>query len=96
IHNLIRGLSPYPAAFSFLEKEPGQKTLCKVYASQFESKEHSHDSGMIISDGKKEMKVAVGGGYLKILSLQQEGKRRMNTGEFLLGLKLTSGLSRFS
>ncbi|MCP4313638.1 MAG: methionyl-tRNA formyltransferase, partial [Bacteroidetes bacterium] len=43
IHNLIRGLSPYPAAFSFLEKEPGQKTLCKVYASQFESKEHSHD-----------------------------------------------------
>jgi len=95
IHNLVRGLSPYPAAFSILEKEPKQKTLCKIFATQFETAEHSHFQGTILTDGKKEMKVAVNDGYLQILSLQQEGKRRMSTGEFLLGFSLTSGQSRF-
>lgn len=96
IHNLVRGMSPYPAAFTYLEKEPGQRILCKIFASQFESDSHTFSPGSIITDGKKEMKVAVNDGYLFIHSLQQEGKRRMSTGEFLLGLKLTSGISRFS
>lgn len=95
IHNLVRGLSPYPAAFSRLEKEKGQETLCKIFSTRFEPSAHSLPQGSIISEGKKEMKVAVSDGYLHILSLQQEGKRRMSTGEFLLGVSLTSGISRF-
>jgi len=96
IHNLVRGLSPYPAAFTYLEKETGQKTLFKIFVSRFETSSHIHKEGIIISDGKKELKVAVCDGYIHILSLQQEGKRRMSTGEFLLGTSLTSGISRFS
>jgi len=96
VHNLVRGLSPYPAAFTYLEKETGQKILCKIFVSRFETSSHSHKAGSIISDEKKEMRVAVCDGYIHILSLQQEGKRRMSTGEFLLGTSLTSGISRFS
>lgn len=96
IHNMIRGLSPYPAAFTILEKEAGQKILCKIFASVFEPEAHSHSVGTVITDGKKEMKVAVGDGYLQIQALQQEGKRKMSTKELLLGLKLTTGISRFS
>ena len=96
IHNMIRGLSPYPAAFTFLEKEAGQKILCKIYASGFEPGAHTLPAGTIITDCKKELKVAVGEGYLQIHTLQQEGKRKMSTREFLLGLKLISGISRFS
>jgi methionyl-tRNA formyltransferase len=96
IHNMIRGLSPYPAAFTYLEKEAGQKILCKIYASVFEPEVHNLPAGTIITDGKKELKVAVGEGYLQIHALQQEGKRKMSTREILLGLKLTTGKSRFS
>ncbi len=96
IHNLVRGLSPYPAAFTHLEKEAGQKIYCKIFVTRFESASHSHPTGSILTDGKKEMKVAVCDGYLQINSLQQEGKRRMSSGEFLLGTSLRSGTSRFS
>jgi len=96
IHNMIRGLSPYPGAFTFLGKDPGHLILCKIYASKFEAGSHTHPLGTIFTDGKKEIKIAVGDGYLQILFLQQEGKRKMSTGEFLLGLKLASGISRFS
>lgn len=101
IHNFVRGLSPYPAAFTFLrkepdQKEPDQKLLCKIYTSRFETAIHSLKTGNILSDGKKKIKVAVRDGYLHILSLQQEGKRKMNTGEFLSGTRLTTGRYRFS
>lgn len=96
IHNLVRGLSPYPAAFSYLEKDDGRKTLVKIFSSRFEPAAHAHKTGSIISDGKKEIKVAVRDGYLHIYSLQQEGKRRMSSGDFLLGTRLTNGISRFS
>lgn len=96
IHNLVRGLSPSPAAFTFLEKEPGQKILFKIFHAKFESASHSHSPGNIIRDGEKKLKVAVSDGYLNILSLQQEGKRRMKTEEFLLGSSLFSAVSRFS
>ena len=108
IHNLIRGLSPYPTAFTYLEKAPDQKILFKIFHTKFEPAAHSLAPGSLIRDGKKELKVAVSDGYMSILSLQQEGKRRMKTEEYLLGSSLgsnlevdlesnpTSGLSRFS
>jgi len=96
IHNLIRGLSPYPAAFTYLEKEPGQKILFKIFQTKFETASHSLAPGSLIREGKKDLKVAVSDGYLSILSLQQEGKRRMKTEEYLLGSSLFSSLSRFS
>ena len=96
LYNLVRGLSPYPAAFTHLEKEEGRKTQIKIFASRFEAASHSLKAGSIVSDGKKEIKVAVCDGYLHILSLQQEGKRRMDSQAFLLGTSLTNGIPRFS
>lgn len=95
IFNLVRGLSPYPAAFTRLEKEDGQQILFKIFDSRFESASHSRTVGSIHVEGKKEMKVAVPDGYLHILSLQQEGKKRMDIGAFLPGVSPTFGSSRF-
>jgi len=96
IFNLVRGLSPFPGAFTILEREGSGRTLCKIFSSDFERASHHHPAGRIITDGKKEMKVAVKDGFLNIFNLQQEGKRRMETGDFLAGINLISSQSRFS
>jgi len=96
IANLIRGLSPYPAAFTTLEREGEKSILCKIFLASFEAGQHNQLPGMINSDGKRELKVAVSSGYIRILSVQQEGKKRMDTGDFLKGINLTTIQSRFS
>jgi len=96
ISNLIRGLSPYPGAFTTLQKEEGAGILCKIFSSSFEGSVHRHPPGNILTDRKRELKVAVQDGFLKIHMVQQEGKRRMEIGDFLAGISLTSSQSRFS
>lgn len=83
VHNLIRGLSPYPAAFTHL----GGKVL-KVYRSSKEVKAVSAAPGTIESDGKTFIKVAVQDGFVYLHELQLEGKKRMKTDEFLRGFPL--------
>jgi methionyl-tRNA formyltransferase len=95
IVNLIRGLSPFPGAFTLLEREKGS-TLCKIYAATHEHFQHREPCGTLHSDGKKVLKAAVADGYVHIGSIQLEGKRRMETPEFLAGFHLTSGQVRFS
>ena len=96
VNNLIRGLSPYPAAFATLEKPGGEQVMCKIYSSTYEEDKHSDSPGSIISDGKKYLKVAVAEGYVQIHSIKQEGKRRMDVRDFLAGINFSSGLFRFS
>ncbi len=87
IYNFIRGLAPYPCARSFLKK--GYETLLfKVYESQPESVKHRYQPGHLISDGKYFLKVACNDGFVNILNLQLEGKKRMNTVEFLRGFRI--------
>jgi methionyl-tRNA formyltransferase len=83
IHNLIRGLSPYPAAFTILH----DKKL-KVYSSKKEIGEHNHSIGEAVSDGKSFLKYACGNGYMHVLELQLEGKKRMMVKDFLRGWKM--------
>ena len=78
IHNLIRGLSPFPGAF-FLHKD----NVFKVYASAVDT-ETILDPG-IFRQTKTELLVGCGAGTLRILELQREGKRKMTTEEFLRG-----------
>ena len=87
IHNHIRGLSPYPAAWTELVDESGNKTGLKVYAVEKEISEHELQSGTILSDSKKWLKVAVKGGYIEIKELQQAGKKRMFVEDFLRGFQ---------
>lgn len=83
IHNLIRGLSPYPTAFTALNG----KSL-KIFGSKKEESPHEIPPGRFISDDKSFLKVAVAGGFIHITELQLEGKRRMNVAEFLKGYRL--------
>jgi methionyl-tRNA formyltransferase len=87
IHNLIRGLSPYPCARSFFRNETRSFSY-KVYESLQEQENHSFQTGRIISDGKTFLKIACKGGFIKILNLQVEGKKRLNTEEFLRGFRM--------
>lgn len=83
IHNLIRGLSPYPCAWAFIEDNEEQWNV-KIYEAEKEKAVHNDSIGKIIST-KKEIKIAVSGGYIRIKSLQFPGKKRMTTAEFLNG-----------
>lgn len=80
IHNHIRGLSPYPAAYT----EVDGKTL-KIYRSHYEGANHTLPAGSIDTDGKTYFRFAVKEGYLYADELQLEGKKRLGIKEFLLG-----------
>ena len=84
IHNLIRGLSPYPTAWCVF-KEANLEWNVKIHEAQFDTEEHSEYIGKIISN-KKELKVAVKCGFLNIMSLQFPGKKKMTSQELLNGM----------
>ena len=87
IHNLIRGLAPYPGAKSLLTH--GSETYSfKILESQPEAAEHQLQPGLIISDGKHYLRITCKNGYINVLNLQLEGRKRMNTVEFLKGFKI--------
>ena len=97
IYNLIRGLSPYPAAFTELVKD-GKVTQMKIYGTQKVTGEEFTDmlsrSGMteaapgtILSDGKTYLAVATADGALSITELQLAGKKRMPVKDFLIGFR---------
>jgi methionyl-tRNA formyltransferase len=88
IYNLIRGLSPYPTAFSEIQNGPGEKQILKIYRSKFEVMEHNKDNGSLLTDNKNFLKVYCNGGVLEITDLQLEGKKRMPAAEFLRGYTL--------
>ena len=84
IHNLIRGLSPYPAAWTLLDG----KTY-KIYKSEISNKDlNGLQPGEYMTDGKKDLIFQTGNGALKILELQMEGKKRLEISDFLRGYKL--------
>lgn len=84
IHNLVRGLSPYPAAWCFF-KDNGQEWNVKIYETAFIKENHDKAAGSIIID-KKEINVAVLDGFIKINSLQLPGKKRITAKELLNGM----------
>jgi methionyl-tRNA formyltransferase len=84
IHNLIRGLSPYPAAWTFFN-DGEQEWSVKIYEAKIATENHSFETGKIIA-GKKELKIAVNDGFIEVLSLQFPGKKKMNTAELLNGM----------
>lgn len=88
IYNFVRGLSPYPTAWSELMNDNREPIPMKIYAVTTEQTSHTYTHGTIITDGKKELKVACKGGFVIIQSLQLSGKKRMNSDEFLRGYKI--------
>ena len=84
IHNLVRGLSPYPAAWTEF-----QDKTCKIFKTRvLEPSLKGKLNGEWESDGKSYLRFQCGSGSLEILELQLEGKKRMKIDELLRGLKL--------
>jgi len=87
IHNLIRGLSPYPAAWTEIKKQEEKSVQLKIFKTEKEINEHNTLFGTIISDNKTYLKVAVKNGYINITELQLAGKKRMAVTDFLKGFQ---------
>ena len=97
IYNLIRGLSPYPAAFTELEKD-GKITQLKIFkTTKVEGEEYASmlaqsglaqvEPGTVLSDGKTFLAIATADGAISITELQLAGKKRMAVKDFLIGFR---------
>ncbi len=80
IYNLIRGLSPYPAAFTFLN---GKKL--KIFSAKKEKSEESNEPGNFFTDNKTFLKFAANDGFILLKEIQLEGKKKMKIEDFLRG-----------
>jgi len=89
IYNKIRGLSPYPTAYSIF-KQAGKDLAIKIYKARFIEQKHNNDNGRIIIEGNKKLLVCVPDGYINILELQLQSKKRMSSGDFLKGFVINS------
>ena len=88
VRNLIRGLSPYPAAWSTLvHAKTGKEISCKIFFAMQVEENSNTPSGTIETDGKNIVKVACANGYLQITDLQIAGKKRMKIQDFLRGFQ---------
>lgn len=83
VHNFIRGLSPYPTAWTTFNE-----LKLKVFRSQKEKAVHNIPLGNFVTENKSYLKIAVQGGFIHILELQLQGKKRMAIKDFLNGIKL--------
>ncbi|AJH14051.1 methionyl-tRNA formyltransferase [Myroides profundi] len=87
IHNLIRGLSPYPTAWCFFKDNNTEWTV-KIYEASYEEHSHNYNIGKVVSS-KKEIKIAVEKGFINILRLQFPGKKPMKANDLLNGVTFT-------
>lgn len=83
VYNFIRGLSPYPTAFTYLN----DKSL-KIFGASSEQTNSGSKPGTFITDNKTYLKFACTDGFIAVTDLQLEGKKRMKIDEFLRGIKL--------
>lgn len=85
IHNLIRGLSPYPAAWSEMMRASDNPMTVKIYFGKVIMQKPDVPPGTIKSDGKQFLNVATSDGYYGIDKIQLQGKKQLGIAEFLRG-----------
>ena len=85
IFNQIRGLSPYPGAFTTLISKEGKETGLKIFKSVKTESDIKTTPGEITSDQKNYVRIGCANGNIEITEVQLEGKRKMNIQEFLRG-----------
>ncbi len=84
VHNFIRGMSPFPGAWTMLDGK-----LLKILRTEKETANTAPPkAGEFFAEGNKVLKISTLDGYVRVLELQLEGKRRMNVQEFLNGRHL--------
>jgi methionyl-tRNA formyltransferase len=85
VYNLIRGLSPYPTAYTELKRDAESQSL-KIYFTEKRPDLHA-EPGSVLSDGKTYLAIATGDGALSLTDIQLAGKKRMQVAEFLKGFR---------
>jgi methionyl-tRNA formyltransferase len=84
VHNLIRGLSPFPGAFTFLNDK-----MLKIYKSEKSRNVINNlEPGTIDTDGKTFLHFACANGFIAVKELQMEGKKKMSVEDFLRGYRM--------
>ena len=86
-YNHIRGLSPYPGAFTEILSPDGKKFLLKIFKTEILDTNYT-DKESLKTDGKKYLHISFGKQSLNILELQLQGKKRMRTEDLLRGFKI--------
>jgi methionyl-tRNA formyltransferase len=82
VYNLVRGLSPYPGAFTIVNEK-----MLKIYSAEREIVTPAHTEGDYVTDGKSFLKFCCPNGYLHLVEVQLEGKKKMKIDEFLRGFR---------
>lgn len=88
INNFIRGLSPYPTAFTQLKNGEDQIQLVKIFNSKFEIFPPNHPNGLLLTDNKTYLKVFCEDGLIEVQEIQLQGKKKIGISEFLRGFKV--------
>ena len=91
VYDHVRGLSPYPAAWTELCAEEGKPQVLKIYETEKIFAEHGLPVGTVDTDQKTYFRIAVKDGFVNLLSLQLAGKKRMQVGDFLRGYRHVEG-----
>jgi len=88
VHNFVRGLSPYPTAWIEVQfpNQP-EKIMLKIFETEKETEMHNLSIGTLLTDGKKYAKIALSDGFIQLKSVQAPGKKRMEIGELLRGMR---------
>ena len=89
VYDFVRGLSPYPAAWTELVQPDGKRLVLKIYDTAKVYASHTLPCGSVHTDGKTYFHIVVDGGYLSLETLQLAGKKRMGVADFLRGYRLT-------
>lgn len=92
VNNFIRGLTPYPGAFTTMVKED-KKMQLKIYKTEAVSDDNTYPPGTIVSDDKTYLKIYTSQGFVDVKEIQSEGKKRMDIALFLNGFKGIEGYS---
>ena len=91
VYDFIRGLSPYPAAWTTLVAPDGAETVLKIYEAEMVPSVTVQPCGTVETDGKLYLHIHTAEGALSIRTLQLAGKKRMGVGDFLRGSRLGEG-----
>jgi methionyl-tRNA formyltransferase len=86
IYDFVRGLSPYPAAWTTLEMPDGTYQTLKIYETEIAPNANPLPSGTIITDSKTYLDIAAEDRNIRLLSVQLAGKKRLNIKDFLNGI----------
>ena len=87
IYNFIRGMNPWPCAFTFLDNKP-----LKIHSSEVVEFKSNFEPGIVVcADSKQGLIVSTGEGFIRLKEIQAEGGKKMSDTAYLLGHKIEIG-----